>query len=236
MPGQVGTGVGKFIGCPQPPAADPCPQDSALPGPPFDVYDGGAVMFINTSAAAGVNGGAGEPIPISVPTITVCVPGAKTDTCANPARAAGLPFNCFFEPWGRGPIDVPAGDGTATRPPSPGSNELILTQNGDKSTAPWGPPGTACNVISAPGNFTENVDTSETVPSGNLRTIRGVPECPQTTDGIIPLVRWQSAGPTGALQARTARDTQMVLTGGGIDLGCFDLNETSVPNTFVPLS
>jgi hypothetical protein len=240
-PGAIGGGVANFVGCNQ--TGSNCPTDTSLL-PPTDgfVYDGGALLFTNTSRAAGVNPPNGVLIPVTFPRVLICVPGARADTCANPLRKAGLAFNCLFDPWGTGSFDVPPGDGTA------GSNQTIITQTGIVNTAnpPWQGPGTACNVVSAPGNFTENFDTSETVPGGNVvRLGRGF-ACPQTNSGLIPVIHYQAPGVGGALQDYITRDSDQVLVTGGVDDGCFNINETSqIPNqgrgfngsgTFVPLT
>jgi hypothetical protein len=70
--------------------------------------------------------------------------------------------------------------------------------------------------------------------------------CPATNNGLIPIVHYTIPGAGGALVAHVARDTQQVLNTGGVDVGCFNINETSpTPNlgrgfkgsgTFEPLT
>jgi hypothetical protein len=100
--------------------------------------------------------------------------------------------------------------------------------------------------VSAPGNFTENFDTSETVPAGLVVRLPNGDVCPTTNTGLIPIIHYTIPGPGGALVAHVSRDTQQVLNSGGVDEGCFNINETSpTPNrgrgfagsgTFQPLS
>jgi hypothetical protein len=134
-PGEVGGGVALFFGCNG--IHSNCPTDATLPAPSW-VYDGGALLFTNTSAAAGVNGGAGETLPVSNVGVTICTLAAtRADTCLNRNRnrVAGSPIDCFFQPAEAGTFNIPPSNGT------PGSNQLIITQTGVAIRAPWGGAG-----------------------------------------------------------------------------------------------
>jgi hypothetical protein len=234
----VGGGVANFVGCNFRPVKAPCVQDPTV----GDVYDGGALLFTNTSRAAGANGGQGENLPVTNVNVAICISSSnrvfrtrnliRADTCANPSRTAAGAFDCFFQPWGSGTFTVPPGDGTTL-----GSNQMILTQTGITSLAPWGTQP-SCTTLTAPANLEENFDTSETIQPTLAAVSNGEPACPQQMPGantIIPLVRFHFPGPAGS-QLRESTDTAQVLNSGGVDVGCFGQNETAKSGTFVPLS
>jgi hypothetical protein len=109
-----------------------------------------------------------------------------------------------------------------------------------------GPGGIA--AVSAPAHFEENFDTSETVPANLVKVKNGVDVCPSINNGLIPEIHYSLPGPGGGpLQDHIVRDTDQILTSGGVDEGCFNNNETSpTPTlqsgdlgngiTFVPLT
>jgi hypothetical protein len=246
--GAVGGGVAAFHGCNLSRArvgVPNCPTDANLPQPTDGfVYDGGALMFTNTSRAAGVNNGQGQDFPVNNVYVDICSPGStsafklrnliRANTCSNPTRAAGA-LNCFFQPWGTATFHVPPGDGT-----TPGSNEMILTQTGIASTAPWSTQA-SCTTLTAPANLEENFDTSETIQPSLVAVLNGELVCPDSMLGpneILPLISFYYPGPGGP-QLRQIQDTLQVLNTGGVDKGCFGQNETTLPGTpgsFVPVS
>jgi hypothetical protein len=236
-------GVANFVGCNQfqrgtnNTVASACPTDASLPAPQ-QVYDGGALLFTNTSAAVG----ASQSFTISGVSVVI---GDAFNGRTKLRSAQKSAISCVFEPWTAvtsGPVGptliVPPGNGTQ------GSNQMILTQTGfatGPNGPPWGPAGTKCNAVTAPGNFAENFDTSETVPAANVGTNPLV--CPQTSDDLVPVIRFSYPGPNGPLLVHTAYDNDMILNKGGVDPGCSDathpgINETSLGGTggYTPLS
>jgi hypothetical protein len=237
QPGAVNGGVANFVGCNQfqrgtnNTVASACPTDpTAAPPipPPGLVYDTGALLFTNTSAAVGA------PQSFTLTAVSVAIGDAFNGrTKLRSAQKSAI--SCIFEPWTlvTSALTVPPGNGT------PGSNQMILTQTGFASGPngpPWGPAGTKCNAVTAPKNFSENFDTSETVPAANAGS---PPVCATTNDDLVPVIRFSYPGPTGGLLPHTAYDNDEILNTGGVDTGCSGTqNETSLGGTggYTPLS
>jgi hypothetical protein len=145
--------VDNFVGCNQ---TDPATgQSSACPTflkpTPHVVYDGGALLFTNTSAQVG------SPQDITLSNVNVTI------------------GNCVFHPWDSlgSPLTIPPGTTT-----TPGT--MILTQTGFRTGANAGPWGTGgCNTLSHPSGTTTpfNFDTSETEPA----MPSPFPACPSDT-------------------------------------------------------